>query len=787
MEKVLERVKKEFTSNELIKGNYGIEREVLRTTESGELSFTHHPKIFGDKIKNPYITTDFSESQMEFITPVFKSVKEVYDFSCALYDIAAMEINDEYLWPQSMPCIIPNDKEIPIAKFEDHEHGNDARKYREKLLYKYGGKRQLISGIHYNFSFDEGLLKKIYRNKDLCCMLFGETNQKQVLSSLLNKDITSEISYKEFKNKIYLKTARNYLRYRWLLIYLLGASNMIHDSYIEGSNEFIYNNKDAISFRNSEFGYRNKIDLIPNYNSVKEYVDSINAFIKDELIDSHKELYSPLRLKVKNPYNFMNSLINDGIEYLEFRSVDINPFEKCGISLDDLEFLQVFNLFALFAPESHYDLWQEESLENQNKIATHGHSHIMLLKDGKSVDAKSYGLDILENIKYMCNELNLNKSELIDKMIEKIKDSKLTYSYKIKELCEKEGYINAHLNLASKYKKDSYNNRFKLQGYEDLELSTQILMKESIKRGINTKVIDRSENFIELKRDDKIEYVKQATKTSKDNYVTVLIMENKSVTKTVLREHNINVPEGIEVFSLQEAESYIKDFEMKSIVVKPKSTNFGTGISIFKDGGSYEDIKKALEIAFRYDNTVLIEKFIRGKEYRFLVINDEVVGILHRVPANVKGDGINSIRKLVEIKNTDPLRGYHYVTPLEKIKLDEHAELFLKSQNKDFDYVPDKDEVVYLRENSNISTGGDSIDYTDDISDKFKKIAVECSKAVNAKICGVDMMIEDYSNEDSEYGIIELNFNPAIHIHSYPYSGKERKIAEKILKLLQFI
>ena len=200
-----------------------------------------------------------------------------------------------------------------------------------------------------------------------------------------------------------------------------------------------------------------------------------------------------------------------------------------------------------------------------------------------------------------------------------------------------------------------------------------------------------------------------------------------------------------------------------------------------------DDIIKAFEIAFTYDNTVLIEEFIKGKEYRFLVIGDKVVGILHRVPANVIGDGESNIRDLVKTKNKDSLRGYHYRTPLEKINLDENCLLFLKQQGIDFDYIPSKDETVYLRENSNISTGGDSIDFTDDIPQKFKDIAVEATKAIGAKICGVDMMLEDYSDENSNYSIIELNFNPAIHIHSFPYKGTERKIAVEVLRLLGLV
>ncbi|MDD3242063.1 MAG: bifunctional glutamate--cysteine ligase GshA/glutathione synthetase GshB, partial [Bacilli bacterium] len=608
------------------------------------------------------------------------------------------------------------------------------------------------------------------------------------------KKQNKKLEYKNFKDNIYLKMTRNYLRFGWLIIYLLGASGVVDKSYIKNcvnSPKKIVNdgfsNEGALSYRNSECGYKNKVDLFPNYNSVEDYIKSLKEFINDKLIDSHKELYSEIRLKPNDVNDFFNSLSIDGIKYLEYRSIDINPFEKGGISLNDLCFLQLFNLFLLINEESDYDKWQEEAVENQNIISKFGQNDVMLKKDGKVISKEQWGIEILESIKNINKELNLGKEEVINLMIEKVKDHRLTYAYKIQQKVKKEGYIDAHLNIAKEHKKSAYENRFKLEGYEKLELSTQILMKEAIKRGIKVEILDRTENFISLKKNGKVEYVKQATKTSKDNYVTVLIMENKSVTKKVLLGSNIKIPEGIEVNSMDEALNVIKDFVKIPIVIKPKSTNFGTGISIFKDGADEESIKKAFKIAFKYDNTVLIEEFIKGKEYRFLVMDDKVAGILHRVPANVKGDGIKSITELVEIKNQDSLRGYHYVTPLEKINLDENAELFLNQQNKDFNYIPEKDEVVYLRENSNISTGGDSIDYTDDISEKFKIIAVNAAKAVNARICGVDMMLEDYSDENSNYAIIELNFNPAIHIHCYPYEGVERKIGVEVLKVLGFV
>lgn len=786
--KMLEKIKEISSAYELLKGNYGIEREALRVYKDGNLAQSLHPEVFGSKNENSYITTDFAECQMEMITPPLNTPEQVYDFTNALYDISVSEIGDEYLWPQSMPSIVPHDTEINIAKYDDDdEKGNTAHEYRKNLIKKYGGKKQLICGIHYNFSFDESLIKKLYDYEKNSELSSGSSSYKSKESE--------DIGYINFKNSIYLKIARNYLRYRWLIVYLLGASGFVHKSYgckccMNISSEITkdsFTNEGAVSYRNSDCGYRNKIELLLDYSSVDNYIKSLKSFIDDKLIDSHKELYSAVRLKPENVDNFMESLLNDGIKYLEYRSIDINPFEKGGISLEDLRFLQIFNIYLLIKDESDYKEWQREAIENQNKIAKHGLKNVELIKDGNLVLRESWSLEILQEIKSMCRTLELGSEDVIDNMIAKVKNTELTYTYRIGQIIKDKGYINAQMQLAQEYKKEAYDNRFKLQGFEDLELSTQILMKEAIKRGIKVEVLDRSENFISLKKDNKTEYVRQATKTSKDTYISVLIMENKSVTKKVLRDHNIKVPEGIEVNSIEEAVNAAELYKNRPIVIKPKSTNFGTGISIFSEGTDKESIIQAFKIAFKYDNTVLLEEFIKGKEYRFLVIGDKVCGILHRVPANVMGDGKKSIRQLTEIKNQDPLRGYHYVTPLEKINLDENAELFLKTQNKTFDYVPAEGEIVYLRENSNISTGGDSIDYTDKIPDKFKKIAVQCAKAVNAKICGVDMMLEDYTDENKPYGIIELNFNPAIHIHCYPYKGTERKIGFEVLKLLGFI
>ena len=369
---MLDKIQRLFTPEEILAGKFGLEREGLRVDKEGKLALSPHPQIFGSKLKNPYITTDFSESQIEIITPTFNTTKEVYNFVDALYDIVSLNIGDEYLWPQSMPCHLPEDSQIPIAEYEDCEPCKEARNYREELFKKYGGKKQLISGIHYNFSFDEDFLKKLYA-------LSGE---KQ--------------SFQLFKNEVYLKVVRNYLNYRWLLIYLIGAAPVIHESYLDDcSKQFMAINKEsyttegAMSYRLSECGYKNDVDLYPDYTTVASYIESIKGFISSGKIQSYKELYSQIRPKAKDNTKLLESIEKDGIQYIEVRSIDINPFDKAGISLETLDFVHVFMIYLLLKEEDQSrtsEAIQKEGNYNQALIAKSGLNAITLMRSGKAVD-----------------------------------------------------------------------------------------------------------------------------------------------------------------------------------------------------------------------------------------------------------------------------------------------------------------------------------------------------------------------------------------------------------------
>lgn len=428
--------------DEILAGSFGIEWESLRAKGDGKLSLTPHPEVFGDKLKNPVVTTDFSESQIEIITPTFDSIDKAFDNFSLLSDIVNASLpEDEYLWFQSIPCILPYWDQIPIAQYS--EEGLSSQKYREDLAKKYGVKKQMISGVHFNFSFSDDLLNKLY-------------------------DIEgSEITFKEFKDNVYLKIARNYLRYCWLIIYLTGCSIGSHKTFsndclhlMDEQDDYgsFYSTKGP-SFRNASCGYKNLKELYPSYDSVKEFVSDINKFIDDGDLSEAKELYTQIRLKPKNPQDLLNSLENDGIEYIEIRTLDINPFYKCGLVRHDMKFLHLFLIYMFIKDESDYEDWQKEAKYNEEATAESAYVESMrLLRDGEEVTLKSWAADIINEMHGMCEVLGIDEDRTLSLMLNRISNPDLTYGKRLLKLIKEHGYINTHVELSKNNKQTSINS-----------------------------------------------------------------------------------------------------------------------------------------------------------------------------------------------------------------------------------------------------------------------------------------------------------------------------------------
>jgi glutamate--cysteine ligase len=461
-------------SSLLLDGKWGIEKESQRVRASGELALTRHPSAFGDKLENPHVTTDFSESQIELATSPFGSVEEAYEHLIKLQLQVEKELGEELLWPLSMPPRLPAEEDILIARFGDSPEGKEREIYRSGLALRYGKKMQMICGIHYNFSFGTEMLDYLYS-------LFGNGKEKRT-----------------FTDELYFALTRNFLRYRWLLIYLFGASPTIDSTYysvicrelklIENCYpEFCIPNFNyeqyATSLRVSRFGYSSSVQGKNGlyFNSLEEYIKEIRKLLStksrkfmklgtykngkqiqlnDNMLQKENEFYSSIRLKQNTEIGEtqLDALEKRGVQYTEIRILDLNPFEKAAISLNQLYFLQVFMLFCLFE-KSEYIRERElrEMNRNHHLVSLLGRKQkLVLYKYDKGPEAlKDWAEEIFKKLKSIAFIMDMadqdNKyQDCVDQEYKKVLDPSLLPSALIRKEMEerRESYMDFGIRRA---------------------------------------------------------------------------------------------------------------------------------------------------------------------------------------------------------------------------------------------------------------------------------------------------------------------------------------------------
>ncbi len=322
------------------------------------------------------------------------------------------------------------------------------------------------------------------------------------------------------------------------------------------------------------------------------------------------------------------------------------------------------------------------------------------------------------------------------------------------------------------------------------QLSTLLIANEALKRGVKIKYINdyqKKEAFLELSYKNHYEYL-VGQKSSKTSSTADFAVNNKALTKSLLSIVKINIAKGKLFNKNNDIADIYKYMEKIGYPVVIKKNNGAHGNLVFIGMNNKKMREEAIKKVFKENEEVLIEKEFKGKEYRFTASGEKVLAVMYREPANVVGDGIHTVEELIKIKNKDPRRGDGYEKVLCKIKIDKTIKHNLAEQKLDLDSVVPKDRKVYLRKNSNLSTGGDSIDLTDETHMEFKKIAV---KAVNAipglAYGGVDLMSNiDISKKPKKnnYIILEINSSPGISMHYDPIEGKTRDVAKDIIDLL---
>ena len=383
----------------------GIEKESLRVTPVGALAKTRHPVALGSALTHPHITMDFSEAQLELITGVHPSADAALRELADVHRFVYANIGDELLWCTSMPCLLGSAENIPIAGFGTSNAGKSKSVYRRGLSHRYGRLMQTISGIHYNFSLPPSLWQPI-------------------------ADARGEKPDRDFVTRAYFALIRNFRRYSWLLGYLFGASPAVCKSFVrnepsglaqfdEGTLYLPY----ATSLRMGRLGYQSdaQSSLHISYNSLAEYAETMYGALtrpyppyeavgvetdgdyrqlSSTLLQIENEFYGAIRPKRRTASGErpLEALYGRGVEYVEVRCLDLNPFLGLGLDADICRFLDVFLLVCLLAqspPDSRSE--SAHMLANQLAVVERGREPGLALTQGTSrVPMAAWARDLLD-------------------------------------------------------------------------------------------------------------------------------------------------------------------------------------------------------------------------------------------------------------------------------------------------------------------------------------------------------------------------------------------------------
>ena len=394
--------------NHLKGGRKGVEKESLRVTTEGRVAQTQHPHALGSPLTSEHITTDYSEALIELVTPTFTTSWELLQYLCDLHQFVYQHLGDELMWATSMPCAVDSDASIPIARYGASNVARMKEIYRNGLGLRYGRVMQAISGVHFNYSFPLAWW-------EVWAAVQGSHDAGQA-----------------FISRSYFDVLRNYRRYGWIVLYLFGVSPTVCKSFLRARGvqlpEFARGTAwepNATSLRMSDLGYRNRAqsELHVSVNSVEEYTRDLSAAISTpyapydllgvevdgeyrqlnaNLLQIENEYYSYIRPKrvARSGERPTLALQRRGVEYLEFRALDVSAFDPVGVNQNKLRFMEAFAALCLIKDSPLVDAEEQVALDrNHLLVARRGREPgLTLHRNGRSIEMQEWAAQLLDEM-----------------------------------------------------------------------------------------------------------------------------------------------------------------------------------------------------------------------------------------------------------------------------------------------------------------------------------------------------------------------------------------------------
>jgi len=446
----------------LTRGRRGLERETLRVTPQGRVSDRAHPVALGSALTNPCITTDYSESLLELVTPTFKDNGALLQYLEDLHHFVYRHLDDELLWAASMPGEIAGEEQVPIARYGRSQRGHFKEVYRRGLQTRYGGLMQAIAGAHFNYSFP--------------AQFWPVWAQAHAVRQVDTRFISSA----------YFALLRNYRRHGWLALHLFGVSPALCSSFLQGRADADLQSLGrgtaylpyATSLRMSDLGYRNR-----NQAGVEVSVNALEEYLRDLGHATHTvhPPYAALGVRVAGEYRQLNAnvlqidneyysnirpkraprvgetqshaLARGGVEYVEVRALDLCVFEPVGACPDELHFMEALLALCLLRASAPIGASEQAALEhNHLLVARRGREPgLRLERDGRAVALSEWAAELCDGLQGICALLDHGDPArryqgALARQVEKLRDPELTPSARLlRELRRADGDIAAYV------------------------------------------------------------------------------------------------------------------------------------------------------------------------------------------------------------------------------------------------------------------------------------------------------------------------------------------------------
>jgi glutamate--cysteine ligase len=449
-------------------GAKGVEKESLRVLASGQLAHTPHPRALGSALTHEHITTDYSESLIELVTPAFTQSWELLQYLLDLHQFVYRHLGEELLWATSMPCAIDSDADIPLAQYGSSHVGRMKTVYRNGLGLRYGRMMQAISGVHFNYSFP---------------LPFWEA-YAAVRGSRAHDA--------QFVSACYFDLLRNYRRHGWLVLYLFGVSPVVCKSFLRGRSSQLKElgggtayEPYATSLRMSDVGYRNRnqAGLTVSVNSLEEYIRDLSHAISTpyppyealgvcvdgeyrqlnaNILQIENEYYSFIRPKrvARSGERPTKALRRAGVEYVEVRALDVSAFDPVGVNQHKLRFLEALLALCLLKDSPRISAAEQGLLDdNHMTVARRGREpDLTLWRDGRRVPLRAWAQELIDSLAGVCEILDRGDaarpySQALAVQAAKVADVALTPSARLmSELAAGESFFELALRMSAAHK-----------------------------------------------------------------------------------------------------------------------------------------------------------------------------------------------------------------------------------------------------------------------------------------------------------------------------------------------